>query len=162
MKNNIELRSKRVEYEMLWDKTESAAFYIKATILREVRENMMWSPDYKTFGEYTKIRFDFDKTRASRYISALTVAENLELCEVVLPNALLNGNNIKHNDDIVTEWELRPLTKYNNDPDFQRQVWAALPDNKTARAVALWMAKAIVIVVSWNIMRCRLTRLNGL
>lgn len=116
-------------------KTDLAAFLRVGAALAEIRDRELYLGDTLTFDEYLKGKWGMGRSQGYRLIDAHEVVENLRMSPIgdILP---------------VNEAQIRPLTKYKDNPELAAQAWrmavAAAPEGKvTARLV-----KAAVAAVS--------------
>ncbi|MCC5640582.1 hypothetical protein LC593_33080 [Nostoc sp. CHAB 5844] len=102
------------------------AFYEAGCALRELRDRRLYRSTHKTFEEYCKDRFGFERRHPYRLIEAAEVVENLQkMC----PNWTQNNHESsteKDQSNFVTvlptnEGQVRPLTKL--EPHQQQEVW---------------------------------------
>jgi hypothetical protein len=95
-------------------KVESA-FREAAMALKELRDRRLYRSTHKTFEEYCRDRFGFNRSRSYQLIDAATVVENLEKCPQfvdILP---------------TNEAQCRPLLNLNLED--QRAVWSAVVES---------------------------------
>ena len=82
------------------------AFYEAGSALRELRNRRLYRSTHKTFEEYCRDRFGFQRAYPYRLIDAAVVVDNLSPIGDILPTA---------------ESQCRPLARL--EPDSQRQAW---------------------------------------
>ncbi|WP_193199923.1 hypothetical protein [Nostoc sp. MG11] len=85
------------------------AFYEAGKALTELRDRRLYRSTHKTFEEYCKDRFGYNRSRSYQIIDAATVVDNLHKCPQIvdiLPTA---------------EGQVRPMTKL--EPQQQQEVW---------------------------------------
>jgi hypothetical protein len=87
-------------------KTGMQTFIEVGKALTEIRDKKLFRKDFKTFDEYCKTKWKFDKTYASRLINSQPVIQNL----------LTMGNTLPE-----SERQTRELLKLS--PDEQKEVW---------------------------------------
>lgn len=102
------------------------AFYEAGKALMELRDKLLFRNTHKTFEEYCRDRFGFERRHPKRLIDAAIVVDNLsQMCpiwtqnETELTTELLcpNGTQILP----TNECQVRPLTKL--EPEQQQQAW---------------------------------------
>lgn len=116
-------------------KTDLAAFLRVGAALAEIRDRELYLGDTRTFDEYLKWKWGMGRSQGYRLIDAHGVVECLKMSPI--------GDILPEN-----EAQIRPLTKYKDNPELAAQAWrmavAAAPEGKvTARLV-----KAAVAAVS--------------
>ncbi len=85
------------------------AFFEAGKALAELRDRRLYRSTHKTFEEYCKDRFGYNRSRSYQIIDAATVVDNLQKCPQfvdILPTA---------------EGQVRPMTKL--EPHEQQEVW---------------------------------------
>ncbi|MBW4565949.1 MAG: hypothetical protein KME32_33690 [Mojavia pulchra JT2-VF2] len=96
---------------LLLERKVERAFFEAGKALSELRDRRLYRSTHKTFEEYCKDRFGYNRSRSYQLIDAATVVDNLHKCPQIvdiLPTA---------------EGQVRPLTKL--EPHTQQEVWQA-------------------------------------
>ncbi len=88
------------------------AFYQAGSALRELRSRRLFRSTHRTFEDYCKERFGFQRSHSYQLIDAASVVDNL---------SAIGGQILP-----TSERQVRPLTKLK--PDEQRQVWEEAVD----------------------------------
>jgi len=113
------------------------AFYEAGTALRELRDKRLYRSTHRTFEEYCKDRFGFQRAHSYRLIEAATVVENLS------PTPFSNilspiGRQILP----TSERQVRDLI--NLEPDQQRQIWQQAVEAAGSKVPSGRIVKGIV------------------
>ncbi len=95
------------------------AFYEAGAALRELRDKRLYRSTHKTFEEYCRSRFGFQRRHSYQLIDAAGVVDNLcaNGAQNQNPQMGTNGSQILP----TSERQVRPLTTL--EPDSQREVW---------------------------------------
>ncbi len=104
------------------------AFYEAGTALRELRDGRFYRSTHKTFEEYVKDRFGYNRISAHYRIAAVEVIDNL----------LTNGEQILP----TSERQVRDLAALK--PDIQRQVWQQAVEQADGKVPTGRIVKGIV------------------
>ena len=96
---------------------------------RLLRDKRLYRSTHRTFEEYARARFGFNRSRSYQFIDAATVVDNLKCPRFVgiLP---------------TSEWQIRPLTSL--EPDQQRQVWQEAVEKAGGKIPSGRIVKSIV------------------
>ncbi|MBD2491215.1 hypothetical protein [Aulosira sp. FACHB-615] len=116
-----EEKSDRVRLE---EKVETA-FYEAGRALRELRDRRLYRSTHKTFEEYCKDRFGFERRHPYRLIEAADVVDNLKMCpNWTQNNAVFKTVTVESVAIPVlptSEGQVRPLTTL--EPQQQQKAW---------------------------------------
>ena len=113
-----------VELAALWMKVDTAKFVVQANIITEVYNDKLWEGRYKTFAECMSTLFNVGLKHAQDKMRYVAAAKNIGLITDVNAGEMTPVNYGEMTRiDISDEQLFKPLTKYNDQPDFQRQIW---------------------------------------
>ncbi len=104
------------------------AFYEAGSALRQLRDRRLYRSTHRTFEEYVKDRFGYNRISAHYRIAAVEVIDNL----------LTNGEQILP----TSERQVRDLAPLK--PDIQRQVWQQAVDEAGGKVPSGRIVKTIV------------------
>ncbi|YAF98330.1 MAG: hypothetical protein AB3A66_12030 [Nodularia sp. CChRGM 3473] len=102
------------------------AFYEAGKALMELRDRRLYRSTHKTFEEYCKDRFGFERRHPYRLIEAAEVVDNIiKMCPNWTQNEIETEATKVHPDQVqilpTAEGQVRPLTKL--EPQQQQEVW---------------------------------------
>ncbi len=94
---------------LYFERKVERAFYEAGKALQSLRDRRLYRSTHKTFEEYCRDRFGYNRSRSYQFIDAAIVVDNLQGCPQIV--------------DIfpTREAQVRPLTSL--EPDEQREVW---------------------------------------
>jgi len=105
-----ELTDGELRLRLELERQVESAFYEAGKALRELRDKRLYRSTHKTFEEYCKDRFGFERRHPYRLIDGADIVDNLiQMCP--------NGTQILP----TSERQVRPLTKLEREE--QRQAW---------------------------------------
>jgi hypothetical protein len=107
----------------LEEKVETA-FYEAGRALRELRDRRLYRSTHKTFEEYCKDRFGFERRHPYRLIEAAGVVDNLKLCPNWTQKDVSKTVKVKAASLPIlpsSEGQVRPLTTL--EPQQQQKAW---------------------------------------
>ncbi|MBD2441194.1 hypothetical protein [Nostoc sp. FACHB-110] len=108
----------------LEEKVETA-FYEAGSALRELRSRRLYRSTHKTFEEYCKDRFGFERRHPYRLIEAADVVDNLKMCPNWTQNNAVSKTVTVESVAIpvlpTSEGQVRPLTTL--EPVQQQKAW---------------------------------------
>ncbi|MBW4596262.1 MAG: hypothetical protein KME46_25990 [Brasilonema angustatum HA4187-MV1] len=106
------------------------AFYEAGKALMELRDRRLYRSTHRTFEEYCRERFEYNRSRSYQLIDAATVMGNLQECPQIV--------------DIfpTKEGQVRPLTKLQ--PEQQQQAWQQAVEEAGGKAPSGRIVKGIV------------------
>jgi len=104
-----ELTPEEVRDRLYLERQIEKAFYLAGRALMELRDRRLYRSTHRTFEEYCRDRFGYNRSYSYQLMDAAIVVDNLQKCPQIadiFPNR---------------EGQVRPLTKL--EPDQQREVW---------------------------------------
>lgn len=112
------------------------AFYEAGAALRELKDKRLYRSTHRTFEEYSKDRFGFQRAHSYRLIEAATVVENL--FPTTSPNNLSpNGRQILP----TSERQVRDLI--NLESDQQRQIWQSAVKQSGVKSLVIALLRIL-------------------
>lgn len=113
------------------------AFYEAGYALRELRDRRLYRSTHKTFEQYCKDRFGYERRHPYRLIDAAGVIENL------CPNRTHDEKSFEPRQILPTKLEqVRPLTAL--EPEVQREVWQQAVEQSGGKVPSGRIVKGIV------------------
>lgn len=106
------------------------AFYEAGIALMELRDRKLYRSTHKTFEEYCRERFGYNRSRSYQFIDAATVVDNLQKCPQIV--------------DIfpTAESQVRPLVPL--EPDLQQEAWVLSVEAASGKVPSGRIVKDIV------------------
>lgn len=110
------------------------SFFDVGNALKEIRDNRYYRATHRTFQEYCKDRWGFERRAAYQHIDAAVVVNNVRNCAQMIP---------------TNEWQCRPLVSLA--AEHQQAAWkAAVESAGGAPVTARIVAEAVAAIVSVN------------
>jgi hypothetical protein len=75
-----ELTFEEEQERLRLERVVERSFYEAGKALRELRDRRLYRNSHKTFEEYCKDRFRYNRSRSYQFIDAATVMDNLQKC----------------------------------------------------------------------------------
>ncbi|MBW4505905.1 MAG: hypothetical protein KME64_05275 [Scytonematopsis contorta HA4267-MV1] len=155
--DSTEITIKVTEIECLSEKEQSdrlhleyqvaRAFYQAGKALIELSSRKLYRSTHKTFEEYCKDKFGFERRYAYRLIEASRVIENLiTMCPNWTQNEIENGTFVMPRDSVqvlpTNESQVRPLVPL--EPEVQFQAWQLSVQETGGKVPSARLVKSIV------------------
>lgn len=140
-----ELTLEEQQLRLTLERKVERAFYEAGIALMQLRDKLLFRSTHKTFEEYCRDRFGFERRHSYRLIDAAIIVDNLsQMC----PNGTQNKTKLEkeHLNNLqilpTNERQVRPLTKL--EPDQQREVWQISVEEAGGKAPSGRIVKDIV------------------
>jgi hypothetical protein len=123
----VELEELTIEEQHLrlqLERKVERAFYEAGLALMQLRDKLLFRSTHKTFEQYCKDRFGFERRHPYRLIDAAIVVDNLsQMCPIWTQNKTASETTCANISQILptNECQVRPLTTL--EPEQQREAW---------------------------------------
>ncbi|MBU7587335.1 MAG: hypothetical protein KAF91_31605 [Nostoc sp. TH1S01] len=123
------------------------AFYLAGKALTQLRDRKLYRSTHKTFEEYCRERFGFERRYPYRLMESTVVVDNLmKMCPNRTQNDLsadtLSQNSHEGQVLPINEYQLRPLIPL--EPEVQREAWQAAVEEAGGKVPSGRIVKDVV------------------
>ena len=121
-----ELTEQEIRDRLHLERQVEKAFYLAGKALMQLRDRKLYRNTHKTFEEYCRERFGFERRYPYRLIESTVVVDNLmKMCPNRTQNDLVVDTSAPDSSEKqilpINEYQLRPLIKL--EPEVQRDAW---------------------------------------
>ena len=126
----LELSEEEQRLRLHLERIVERSFYEAGIALKQLRDKKLYRSSHKTFEEYCRDRFGYNRSRSYQFIDAATVVDNLQKCPQIV--------------DIfpTAESQIRPLVPL--EPDLQQEAWQLSVESACGKVPSGRIVKDIV------------------